>query len=161
MTFLPALTLFHIALSLVGIATGFVVVADLMGNRLQKSWTGWFLTTTLATSLTGFLFPIHGFTPALAFGVISTIVLGLAIYALHARRLAGPWRKTYAISSVIAQYLNFFVLVAQLFQKVPALRELAPTQNAPAFGITQAIVLAVFIRMGFVAVKKFHPAAPI
>ncbi len=150
---LEAFTLLHVMISLLGIASGFGVVAAMPGGTLRHPWTGIFLGSTLATSLTGFLFPFKGVTPALVFGVLSTIVLALAIYALLARRLEGAWRKTYVVNAVIAQYLNVFVLVAQLFQKVPELRALAPTQSEPAFGITQGLVLAAFVWLGFAAVK--------
>src|SRR5690606_12176932 len=129
-------------------------VAAMLGGNLRHPWTSVFLGATLATSLTGFLFPMDkGFTPALAFGVISTIVLALAIFALRVKRLEGSWRKTYVINALIAQYLNTFVLIAQLFQKVPELKALAPTQSEPAFGITQGLLLAVFVWLGFAAVK--------
>jgi hypothetical protein len=149
-----AFILLHVLISLLGICAGFGVVAAMPGGNLRHPWTGVFLGATLATSLTGFLFPMDKrFTPALAFGVISTVVLALAIFALRAKRLEGSWRKSYVITALIAQYLNTFVLVAQLFQKVPELRALAPTQREPAFGITQALLLAVFVWLGFAAVK--------
>lgn len=150
---LQIFTTVHVLISLLGIASGFGVVAAMPGGNLRHPWTGVFLAATLATSLTGFLFPFKGFTPALAFGVISTIVLALAIFALRVKRLEASWRKTYVITALIAQYLNTFVLVAQLFQKVPELRALAPTQQEPAFGITQALLLVVFVWLGFAAVK--------
>lgn len=146
-------TLLHVLISLLGICAGFGVVAALPGGNLRHPWTAIFLVATLATSVTGFFFPFKGFTPALAFGVISTVVLASAMFALWAKRLEGGWRKTYVINAVIAQYLNTFVLIAQLFQKVPDLQKLAPTQQAPAFGITQVLLLAVFVWLGFAAVR--------
>jgi len=154
-----ALTIFtvvHVIISLLGIAAGFVVMAGMLGGRLVKGWTGFFLAMTVATSVTGFLFPYHGFTPALAFGVLSMILLGLAIYALRTRRLEGGWRKVYVITALIAQYLNVFVLVVQSFQKVPGLKALAPTQTEPPFGIAQGLVLTGFIWAGFLSVKRFQ-----
>ena len=148
-----AFTLLHVLISLLGIAAGFGVVAAMPVGNLRHPWTGVFLGATLATSLTGFLFPFKGFTPALAFGVISTVVLALAIFALRVKRLEGSWRKTYVINALIAQYLNTFVLIAQLFQKVPELKALAPTQREPAFGITQGLLLAVFVWLGLAAAK--------
>src|SRR5258706_7896313 len=98
---LGAFTIFHVTLSLVGIVAGFVVVYGLLGSKLLDGWTTLFLTTTVATSLTGFLFPIHGFTPAIGLGILSLIVLGIAIWALRRFRLDGSWRKTYVISSIV------------------------------------------------------------
>jgi hypothetical protein len=61
------------------------------------------------------------------------------------------------VSSVLALYLNVFVLVAQIFLKVPAAHALAPTGTEPPFLIAQAVVLAIFVVLGIFAVKKFHP----
>ncbi|WP_367870340.1 hypothetical protein [Luteolibacter sp. Populi] len=151
---LQALLIIHVAISLLGIGSGFVVMAAMLRGNPRHPWTGFFLAMTLATSLTGFLFPYRGFTPALAFGVLSTVILVLAIYALKARRLEGGWRKTYLINALFAQYLNVFVLVVQMFQKVPALKALAPTQSEPPFGIAQGLVLIGFLWAGFASVKR-------
>jgi hypothetical protein len=47
------------------------------------------------------------------------------------------------------------VLVAQLFQKTPALKELAPTQSEPPFGIAQGLVLVAFVVLGISAFRRF------
>ena len=148
----------HVALSLVGLATGFVVIWGMLNARPLDRWTAVFLASTLLTSLTGFLFPIHGFTPGIALGLISLPVLGLAIFARYGRRLAGPWRKVYVITAVVAQYLNFFVLIVQSFMKIPGLHDLAPTQSEPPFQITQGVILAAFIILGIMAARRFRPA---
>ena len=152
-------TLFHVALSLVGILAGFVVVFGLLGSKPGGGWTTVFLWTTLATSVTGFFFPFHGFTPAIGVGIISALILALAFYALRARQLAGPWRGVYVVGAVVAQYLNFFVLIVQSFQKIPALHALAPTQQEPPFAVAQGAALLLFVVLGLRAVKRFHPAA--
>jgi hypothetical protein len=105
---------------------------------------------------TGVFFPFRGVTPAFAVGLISLLALAVANYTLYFRRLAGAWRKAFVISAVIALYLNVFVLVVQLFQKMPALMERAPTQAEPPFAITQAIVLVVFISLGISATSRFR-----
>jgi hypothetical protein len=153
---LSAFTIFHVALSLIGIGSGFLVVRDFLGSKLSPGLTQLFLITTAATSLTGFLFPFHGFTPGIGVGILSLIVLAIGIAALYRSKLAGGWRRTYVISAVIALYFNCFVLVVQLFQKVPALKELAPTQSEPPFAIAQAAVLALFVALGIAAVRKFR-----
>jgi uncharacterized membrane protein len=99
----------------------------------------------VTTSVSGFFFPFRSLTPAYGVGVISLFVLAAAIYALYLRRLSSVWSKVYVINALMALYLNFFVLVAQLFQKTPALKELAPTQTEPLFAISQGIVLLFFI----------------
>jgi len=150
-------TIIHTLLSLVAIFTGFVVLFGLLvGNRLD-AWTKWFLITAVATTVTGFFFPFHGITPAIKLGIISSVVLLVTIFARYAKHLAGAWRWIYAIGAVICLYFNLFVLVVQLFEKVPALHAMAPTQTEPPFKLTQLIVLTTFILLGIVAVIRFHP----
>jgi hypothetical protein len=158
MTGLQLYTLLHVGLSLAGIGTGLVVLAGMLGGRRLDGWTAWFLATTAATSVTGFFFPFHGFTPAIGTGIVSMVVLALASYARYAGRFAGPWRATYAVTAVTALYLNVFVLVVQLFLKVPALRALAPQQNEPPFSAAQVAVLALFVVLGTRAVRRFRRA---
>lgn len=156
---LAAFTMFHVILSLVGIATGFVVVYGFVAAKQSQGWTNIFLITTAATSLTGFLFPIHHFTPGLALGILSLLVLGLAIPARSKFQLAGKWRWIYVVTAMLALYFNVFVLVVQLFEKVPALRAIAPTQSAPAFQLTQLAVLVLFVALGIVATARFRVPA--
>jgi hypothetical protein len=152
---LAIFTLIHVLISLAAVATGFVVVGQWLAGKHHPGWTRWFLITTVATSVTGFFFPFRGFTPPYAFGILSLLALAMAVYALWARRLAGGWRKTYVISAAAALYLNSFVLIAQLFLRSPALHQLAPTGSEPAFGITQGILLIVFVALGRAALRKF------
>jgi hypothetical protein len=154
-TALAAFTLFHVALSLVGILAGLVVVFALISGKQSKSWTGTFLLTTAATSLTGFLFPFHNFLPSHGVGIVSLLVLALTIPALYVFHLAGAWRRVYVIGSVIALYLNVFVLIAQFFMKIPALKALAPTGSEPPFLVTQVVVMLIFMVLGVFATKRF------
>jgi hypothetical protein len=149
-------TLFHVVLSLVGIFSGMLVLLGFLSGKRLAGWIGLFLVTTVLTSVTGFLFPYHGFTPGIGVGIISMVVLALAVVAFYQRHLMGGWRRTFVITSVVALYLNVFVLVVQLFEKVPSLHALAPTGSEPPFAITQALVLAIFIGLGIAAVKKFR-----
>jgi len=149
-------TLFHVALSLVGIGSGLVVMAGLLSSRRLNAWTTLFLITTMATSVTGFLFPFHGVTPGIVVGIMSLIVLAMAILARYTFRLAGHWRTTYVVTATIALYFNVFVLIVQMFQKVPQLKALAPTQSEPPFQVTQAAVLVLFIALAFRASIKFR-----
>ena len=154
---LMAFTAFHVALSLIGIASGFVVLSGMLTSQRFEGWTKIFLTTTVATSLTGFLFPYHGFTPGIAVGIISVVVLTIAALGLYRFGLAGGWRKAYTITSILALYLNVFVLIVQLFEKVPFLNALAPTQSEPPFQIAQIVVLLTFAFLGFRATSRFVP----
>src|SRR5580704_5582188 len=150
-TLLTAYTLFHVAISLLAILSGFVVVFGMISGKDLKARNTFFLVTTALTSVTGFFFPVHHFMPSHGVGIISLVVLAVAIYARYAGKLAGGWRVTYVVTAIIAFYLNFFVLVIQSFLKIPALKSLAPTQTEPPFKITQLVVLVVFILFGVLA----------
>src|SRR4051812_26706204 len=118
---LKTFTQIHVLISLVAIAAGFVVMYGLLTERRLSGWTALFLVMTVATSVTGFFFPFHGFTPAIGVGIISLLVLAVVIYARYARHLSGAWRWIYVVGAVVSLYLNVFVLIVQSFQKIPAL----------------------------------------
>jgi hypothetical protein len=155
---LHAFTQFHVALSLIGILSGLVVLLGMLGSKPLNAVTAAFLITTVLTSLTGFLFPYHGVTPGIVIGILSLIVLLLAILARYAFHYAGGWRATYVVTSVIALWFNVFVFIVQSFQKVPPLHVLAPTGTETPFKVSQLVVLITFIVLGVRAVRKFHPA---
>src|ERR1700721_2547725 len=152
---LATFTLFHVVLSLVGIATGFIVVYGLLAGKRLDAWTAIFLLFTVLTSLTGFLFPFTHLLPSHVVGILSLFMLAVAIFARYPRRLEGAWRRIYVICAMVALYLNCFVLVAQLFLKVPALHALAPKGNEPPFLISQLVLMAVFVFLTIVAAKGF------
>jgi hypothetical protein len=162
-----AFTELHVVISLIAIISGIIVALGLLGTRRLPGMTAIFLITTVATSLTGFMFVtpaeaprvIGSFDPPQVVGVISLIFLALAILALYSYRLAGSWRGTYVIGTIIALYFNCFVLVVQSFQKIPFFHALAPTQKEPPFAVAQAILLILFVGLGIAAFKKFRPAA--
>jgi hypothetical protein len=149
-------TVVHVVISLIGIGSGLVVMVGLLTGRRLNSWTALFLASTVATSVTGFFFPFHGFTPAIAVGIISLFLLAVAILARYGRRLSGAWRWIYVVTAMVALYLNVFVLIVQLFQKVPALKALAPSQSEPPFLVTQLFALALFVMLTIVAAIKFR-----
>jgi hypothetical protein len=150
-------TLLHVIISLIGIVTGFVVVLGMLKGERMGVWTALFLVTTILTTATGFLFPRAAFTPALAVGYVSSAVLIVTLLALYVFRLAGPWRWIYVTGALVALYLNTFVGVVQSFQKIPFVQGLAPTQSEPPFIIAQSIVFAIFVVLGYFAIKRFHP----
>ena len=159
-------TLIHVVISLIGIFSGFVVAFGLLTSKRLDGWTAIFLTTTVATSVTGFLLPFHRLLPSHVLGVLSLLVLALAVFARYGRHLAGAWRRTYAITAMISLYLNMFVLVAQAFQKVPALKAMAPTQSESPFLVAQIAVLVLFVVLTILAASKFRveevpPAPPV
>ena len=149
-------TTVHVVVSLIGIATGLVVLFGLLTAKRFDGWTAIFLVTTVLTSVTGFGFPFEHLLPSHKVGIISLVLLAVAILARYGLHLAGAWRWIYAVCATMALYLNVLVLVVQSFEKVPALKAMAPTQSEPPFLVAQVIVLLLFIVLGIFAVKKFH-----
>ena len=154
---LETFTFVHVVISLVGIMTGFIVVALMLQSAPLAGWNGFFLTTTILTSVTGFFFPLKAIGPPHIVGAISLVVLAVALFALYGRKLAGPWRWVYVVCATAALYLNVFVAIVQSFDKVTYLHKLAPTGSEPPFGVAQAIVLILFVVIGFLAVRRYHP----
>jgi hypothetical protein len=151
-------TLLHVVASLVGIVAGLVVAGGLAAGTHLGRWAVVFLVTTVATSATGFGFPFVQFLPSHAVGIVSLVVLPVVIGAHYVKHFAGAWCRIYAVGVVLATYLNTFVLVAQLFRRLPALIAAAPTQSEPPFAITQGLVLALFVWLAVVADRGFRPA---
>jgi hypothetical protein len=154
---LATFTLVHVLISLVGIASGLIVMERLLRNRALGLSNGIFLVATILTSATGFLFPFKGFTPAIAVGTVSLVILAFAVFALYYGNLMGAWRWIYVVTAVIALYLNVFVGVVQAFQKIGQLRVLAPTQTEPPFAVAQGAVLVIFVVLGVIALRRFRP----
>jgi hypothetical protein len=154
---LAAFTMLHVIISLIAIASGLIVVFGMLGSNRMKGLTALFLLSTILTSVTGFMFPFNGFLPSHAFGILSLLLLVAVLPALYKFQLAGNWRWIYVVGAVILLYLNVFVLVFQVFLKIPFFNALAPTQAEPPFAIAQGLALLVFIVLGVLAVKKFHP----
>ena len=155
---LSTYTAIHVAISLLGIASGIVMLLRWVMGRNYEKWTTLFLVTTIATSLTGFGFPVAHIMPSHIVGIISLVMLAIAVAARYKVRNPGPWRWLFVVTSTVALYLNCFVLVVQSFEKAPALHVLAPTQKEPPFVIAQVILLGIFIVLGVLAVRKYHPA---
>ena len=141
------------------IASGLAVVFGMVAGRLRDGWTTIFVWTTVLTSVTGFGFPFDHLLPSHKVGIISLVVLAVAILALYVYRLAGSWRWIYVAGAVLALYLNVFVGVAQAFEKLPFLNRLAPTQSEPPFFVAQLIVMAIFVVLGILAVMRLRPTA--
>jgi hypothetical protein len=154
---ISAFTTLHVIISLIGILSGFIVLYGLFSGKKLGGWTALFLATTVLTSVTGFLFSATTVLPSHIVGGISLVVLAIAIFALYVRHLAGAWRWIYVVTALTALYLNAFVGVVQAFQKVPFLSPLAPTQSEPPFVIAQVGLIAVFIVIGILSVRRYHP----
>ncbi len=156
---LSTFTTVHVIISLVGIGSGLIVIFGMLSAKQLNGWTALFLLTTILTSVTGFGFPFTHITPGHKVGVISLVVLAITLLARYGFHMVGKWCWIYVVTAIIAEYLNVFVLVVQAFEKVPALTALAPTQSEPPFLVAQLVVMALFIVLTILAVKKFHPDA--
>jgi uncharacterized membrane protein len=153
---LTTFTKVHVVISLIAILAGFVVAFGLLTAKRFDGWTALFLVMTLLTSVTGFFFPFHGFTPAIGVGIVSLVVLAIGIFARYVRKLSAAWRWIYVVTAMLALYLNVFVLIVQLFQKVPALKALAPTQAEPPFLVAQLGALVGFVLLTVLAAIRFR-----
>jgi hypothetical protein len=140
----------------VAIVTGFVVLYGMITARRFDGWTSPFLATTVATSVTGFFFPFERFLPSHAIGILSLLILAVAYATRSVHQRTGAWGRTYVATSVLALYLNVFVLIVQLFRKAPSLQALAPTQTEPPFQFTQLAVLILFAVLGTRAAARFR-----
>ena len=154
---LATFTLLHVIISLVGIGSGLAVIYGFLTGRLLNGLTPLFLITTVLTSISGFGFPFDHLLPSHTVGILSLVILAFAIAALYLFHLTGFWRRVYVVGACMALYLNVFVLVVQLFLKVPAIHALAPTQKEPPFAAAQLIVVAIFVGLTILAAKKFRP----
>ena len=150
-------TLLHVLISLVGIVSGLIVMYGFLTGKRLDGLTAVFLTTTVLTSVTGFGFPFEHLLPSHKVGIISLVILAVAIPARYVFHLAGKWRAVHVVGAATALYLNVFVLVVQSFLKVPALKALAPTQKEPPFLVAQMLVLLIFATLTVFATVRFHP----
>jgi hypothetical protein len=158
---LATFTIIHVLISLIGIGTGLIVLFGLLNGKLVSPWNGIFLLFTILTSVTGFMYPFEKVTPGIILGILSMIVLAIALLALYAFHLKGIWRTTYVVTAMIALYFNCFVLIAQSFMKVPALHALAPTGTEAPFKIAQLLLLVITIILIVMAAKRFRLGASV
>ncbi len=142
-------TTIHVIISLIGIFTGLVVVYGFLVGAKLPAWNWVFLVFTILTSVTGFFFPFHGITPGIVLGVISLVVLAVALLALRKK-----WTKTYIVTATIAEFLNVLVLIVQSFEKVAPLHALAPKGTEPITTVVKVLALCLFVALGWVAVKR-------
>lgn len=151
---LEAFTKVHVVISLIAIVSGLVALVAFARHHWLSKTTHVFLGTTLVTTVTGFLFPFRGFTPAIGVGILSMVVLAVAFWSLYGAKLAGAARSVFAITAIIALYFNLFVLVVQSFLKIPALHALAPRGNEPPFAVVQGAVLIACLALGYFSVRR-------
>ena len=153
-------TVIHVLISLVGIVAGVIVAFAMVQGKSVPGWTATALLFLILTSVTGFFFHNTTFTPAQGVGILSLVLLAVAVIALYFLQLKGIWRWIYVVAAMIAIYFDCFVGVIQAFQKIDVLHALAPTQSTePAFVVPQLVLLVIFVVLGYGALKKFHPHA--
>ena|ERR1700742_1065179 len=152
-----AFTTLHVIISLIGLASGVLAVAAMLGDKRPGPWTAVFLCSTILTSATGFLFHSAKIGPPHIVGVLSLVVLALACAALYGFHLKGVWRTVYVVTALVALWFNAFVAVVQAFDKIAPLKALAPTGSEPPFLVAQLVVLVLFVGLGVMATKRFHP----
>jgi hypothetical protein len=148
----------HVGLSLIALVAGLIVLYGLLQGRALRGWMELFLVTLILTSVTGFPLPPFGLDPPRMVGILSLVLLAVAVLSIYVFRVSGPWRWIFVVAAMAALYLDAFVGVIQAFAKLPALHELAPTGSEPPFLIAQVIVLVFFVVLGFLAARRFHPA---
>jgi hypothetical protein len=147
----------HVAISLVALVAGLIALYGWLSGKASSGWTALFLVMIILTSVTGFPLPPFGLDPPRMVGILSLILLAIAVLAIYAFRVSGPWRWIFIVTAMTALYLDAFVGVIQAFNKLSFLHELAPNGSEPPFLIVQVIVLAIFVLLGFLAVRRFHP----
>ena len=156
---LAAFTQAHVVISIIGIAGGLIFFAALSGGR----WLSWaneqFLVFTILTSVTGFLFPPKPIGPPFIFGVVSLVLLAIALFALYGQGLRGPWRVIYLVTALVAQWLNMVVLVVQSYQKIPSLHALAPLGTEPAILASQGVVVVILAYFAWMTLRRRVVAA--
>src|SRR6202034_937406 len=157
---LSTFTMVHVIISLIGIASGFVVLSGLLGSNRMAGMTTLFLITTILTNATGFLFPFEKLLPSHIIAILSLVLLAIACLALYGAKLSGAWRAIYLITAIVSLYLNVFVLVIQSFLKIGPLHALAPSipPSEPPFAVVQGVVLVLFVLAFIRAVRRYHPA---
>src|SRR6202051_4067984 len=150
----------HVIISMIGIVAAIIVMFGLLGSNRMPGLTATFLLFTILTSATGFLFPFTVLLPSHMVGILSLVLLAIALIALYAMKLSGAWRWIYVVTAMVSLYLNVFVLVIQRFLKVPTLTALAPGNppSGPVFGVVQGVVLVFFVVVIIGAVRRFRPA---
>jgi hypothetical protein len=161
-------TILHVVITLSAIVSGFVVMFALLSSKRPAGLTVIFWLFTVATTVTGFMFPFNGFTPAIGTGVVATLFFVVGLIAIYIKKCIGAWRWIYVVTMMVSLYLNVFVLITQSFQKLKFLNPAAPMVGPPfadptntQFVIAQVATIVFFLVVGFLAVRKFRPNSPL
>lgn len=153
MTSVTVLVLFHAAVSMLAIVSGFVAIAGHIRGIAQPKGTWTFLVSAIATSASGL-----GLPPGIVSGTFASAWIGLAVIALMLVSLLafgarGAWRTIYLLGLLFSLLLLVFAGVAQAFLKVPALHILAPQLNEAPFIAAEIATVVLFIVLGILAFR--------
>jgi membrane-bound metal-dependent hydrolase YbcI (DUF457 family) len=150
------LSVVHIVLSFVALASGLTVVAGLLAARSLDNLTALYFASSAAADVTGFALSTH-FGIAHYIGLISVVALLVAIVARYVFRLAGIWRPTYAAATVVSVHVLVFFTIGEGFLRIPALNALAPTLTERPFAVAQIAVFLLFVGFAIAAAVRFKP----
>lgn len=147
---LAAFTALHVTISLVALVLGVLAILRLFGAGLSPLWTGLFLLFAAATTVTGFMFPFIGVTPAFGTGIVA----GAVLIAVVVAQMLGRWPALQAGGIVASHYFLVFVTIAQIFNKTIVVNDAGQTIAGLAFGASEAVALAVYVVIGVKAVRE-------
>lgn len=150
-------TVVHVALSLVGIASGVLVLLRPSASPKPGGLATLFLATTLAASVTGLLYLLEFPHLGHGIGVASLVVFVPTLLALWRHRLAGPWRATYVAGAATLLYLNAFIAVMQAFAKIGFLSALPATSLGSPLFLAHLLVLATSVWLAIHAFAYLQP----
>ncbi|SEP09388.1 hypothetical protein SAMN02990966_03932 [Rhodospirillales bacterium URHD0017] len=160
---LSTFTVVHVVLSLVGIASGVLVLLRPSASPTAWGLTTLFLVTTLAASVTGLLFllPFPRFGLGHGIGVASLLVFVPTLLALWRHRLAGAplsgiGRATYVAGAATLLYLNAFIAVMQAFGKIGYLSALPVTSLGSPLFLAHLLVLAISVWLAIHAFARLQ-----
>jgi hypothetical protein len=150
------LTFIDFGLELIAIGAGAMALFRLLTGLLPNKWAVLFLKCSLVASVTALLIPFQHFTLTQEAAMLSVYGTGVAVLAWRKFHFRGDWQSIFAWSITLVLYLNIVVAFTQAFKRISLFKPLNPTQFDMPFLATQSVVLAMFVALGIVAVKRFR-----
>jgi hypothetical protein len=150
------LTFIYFGLELIAIGAGAMALFRLLTGSLPNKWAVLFLKCSLVASVTALLVPFQHFTLTQEAAMISVYGTGAAVLAWRKFHFMGVWKSIFAWCITLVLYLNIAVALTQAFRRISQFKPLNPTQFDMPFLVTQSVVLAIFVVLGIVTVKRFN-----
>jgi hypothetical protein len=150
------LTFIYFGLELIAICAGAMALFGLLTGLLPNKWAVLFLKCSLVASVTALLIPFKHFTLTQEAAMLSVYGTGAAVFAWRKFHFMGVWQSIFAWSITLVLYSNVVVAITQVFKRISLIKPLNPTKFDMPFLATQSIVLAIFVVLGIVAVKRFR-----